>query len=335
VKKDLTAVVIAVAVILAATYALARKHPQYPAPRSHPFRLDAPSGPHKKNAPTGPGAQVVMRINGEPVTEAEFAMFMNAAPPQMREMLAGPDGKRIMADQIIKLKMLEDQAVRLGMDKDPTLDAHLEAERSKALATAALQKLSTPDEARLRAEYDKMKDNLEVVEMSHILIGFTGGQMPMRDGKQRTREEAMVKAKEIESRLRAGADFAGQARVQSDDATTAARGGILGELSRASLPPDFPPQVAQALFALKQGEISAPIASPYGIHIFKAGRRTVQTYDQVKPTIAQQLQQQMAGEALKKLTDSVTVEYEPSFFGPSMPPPGAAPTNEQPPKNPS
>ena len=61
------------------------------------------------------------------------------------------------------------------------------------------------------------------------------------------------------------ANFAELAKNLSDDRLSARLGGDLGYFSRGT----FEPQLEKAIFAMKIGEISEPVKSSYGYHIFK------------------------------------------------------------------
>ncbi|MFZ2619937.1 MAG: SurA N-terminal domain-containing protein [Alphaproteobacteria bacterium] len=78
-------------------------------------------------------------------------------------------------------------------------------------------------------------------------------------------------AEAVLAELKAGADFAEIARAKSTDTATALRGGDIGWVKRTDIIPAF----ADALFALKEGEVSAPVESPVGIHLIQL--------DEIKP----------------------------------------------------
>lgn len=80
-------------------------------------------------------------------------------------------------------------------------------------------------------------------------------------------EEAAAKRAMLEKLLkeaRAGADFAALAKKYSDD-MTAARGGDLGYFRKD----EIVPEIAEAAFGLKVGQISDIVRSPFGLHIIK------------------------------------------------------------------
>ncbi len=135
----------------------------------------------------------------------------------------------------------------------------------------------------------------------HILIK-TSEVVSENDAKER-----LVKLKE---RLDNNADFAELARLQSEDAS-ASRGGDLGWLSPGDTVPDF----EKALDALKLGQISAPVRSPFGWHLIQVLERRNQDMSQQQQRLRarQALRAQKADEAfqewLRQLRDKAFVEY--------------------------
>jgi peptidyl-prolyl cis-trans isomerase D len=71
-----------------------------------------------------------------------------------------------------------------------------------------------------------------------------------------------------------GADFGEVARRESADSASAARGGDLGEARRG----DFVPAFEQAALALRPGQVSEPVLSPFGYHLIKLESRTGDSY---------------------------------------------------------
>lgn len=62
-----------------------------------------------------------------------------------------------------------------------------------------------------------------------------------------------------------GVPFDTVARRESSDSVSAAQGGLLGTVARGAFVPEF----ERAAFALRPGEISQPVLSPFGYHIIK------------------------------------------------------------------
>jgi len=110
-----------------------------------------------------------------------------------------------------------------------------------------------------------------------------GGQAPIIVQQTRARHiliktnelvaetEARNRLLALKERLDNKTDFAELARARSEDGS-AARGGDLGWLN----PGDTVPEFEQAMNALKIGEISAPVRSPFGWHLIEVQERRSQ-----------------------------------------------------------
>ena len=124
----------------------------------------------------------------------------------------------------------------------------------------------TLEPADLERYYRRNIDLFEIPEQvsaAHILIRVTpdaGEEMVRRKQEQ---------AEKILAQISEGADFGELARKHSDDAVSAARGGDLGFFPRGAMVPAF----EQAAFALRPGQISDIVASPFGFHIIKVNQR--------------------------------------------------------------
>ena len=101
----------------------------------------------------------------------------------------------------------------------------------------------------------------------------------------------------------------------SDDVASAERGGELGPIARGSLPPELEGRV----FNLKEGQLSNPIVSRFGVHIFLAGRRKMQPIEQVRPAIARRVQQQNTLDRIEVLRRAAKVDFDSKFFPEKQP----------------
>ena len=122
--------------------------------------------------------------------------------------------------------------------------------------------------------------------------------------------EAKDRAVKLKERLDNNADFAELARLQSED-SSAARGGELGWLS----PGDTVPEFEKAMNALRPGQISEPVRSPFGWHLIQVLERRNQDVSQQQQRLRarQALREQKADEAhqefVRQLRDRSFVEY--------------------------
>jgi peptidyl-prolyl cis-trans isomerase D len=130
------------------------------------------------------------------------------------------------------------------------------------------------DEAALRARYEQEKARFVEPEQrmaSHILVRVDKGA----DAKaQKTAEDKAIRI--AAEAKQPGADFAALARADSDDEGSKGSGGDLGWIAHdGTMIKPF----EDALFAMKPGEISAPVRTDFGWHIIqlrdvKTGKQT-------------------------------------------------------------
>jgi peptidyl-prolyl cis-trans isomerase SurA len=93
-------------------------------------------------------------------------------------------------------------------------------------------------------------------------------------------ESARIKAEMLRTQLEDGADFVELARQHSRDAS-AKDGGDLGTLKRGELAPE----IESELLTLGPGQVSRPVRSPLGFHVFR-----LESKDSLEsPSIRQQI----------------------------------------------
>ena len=102
------------------------------------------------------------------MTEEEFAAVFSQLPEETQRQYSNPQGKSAFAEEMVRYKLLEQEARRLGVDHDPKVAAVVSADRMNILASAVAQKLvAKPTEQAIRAFYDKNKSSFDSVEVSH------------------------------------------------------------------------------------------------------------------------------------------------------------------------
>jgi len=142
---------------------------------------------------------------------------------------------------------------------------------------------------------------IKQTHVRHILI---------RTNEAVSEADARRRLEDLRERIvRGGADFAELARLHSEDGT-AARGGDLGWVYPGDTVPDF----ERAMDALKPGEISEPVKTPFGWHLIQVlERRTASVSAERRRLVARQaLRERKADEAyqewLRQLRDQTYVE---------------------------
>jgi parvulin-like peptidyl-prolyl isomerase len=117
-----------------------------------------------------------------------------------------------------------------------------------------------PSDDELRAYFEENLDKYPVGERVTLDIVKIA-----KEPSQFDQEAAERQAREIYDSVTSGSDFEEFARVYSDDPGSAAQGGDLGWFAAGRMVKEFD----SAAFAMKEGEISAPIKTPFGWHIIK------------------------------------------------------------------
>jgi peptidyl-prolyl cis-trans isomerase C len=324
-KKDLAIALTAILLIAAVAYGLSRRSLGLPLTPSSPFKAVELAG--KK---TKADDNVVMRVNGQPITESEFNTLALAAPADARAFYATPAGRRAMADELTKLKALQQEGERMKLGDDPAVQAQLAAMRDQIIAGKALEKLvEKRAEPMILKAYAEQKGKGMVLR--HIAIAYDGGQIPPRDPEAKlSAAQAMAKGQELVKKIRGGQDFGASAAAASDDLQSAQKGGMLGPMDREQLPQMLPADVAAVVAKLKVGEISDPLKTQYAVHIFKTEEPSL---EDMRPMLTQQVKQQAAQEEIERLQKAAKVDLDPKFFPPApFASPSATPPSQQKPQ---
>jgi peptidyl-prolyl cis-trans isomerase SurA len=273
------------------------------------------------------------------VTDAEIASFIKNNPDafsgaeyHIAHILLAPKGGDAAAIAALR-ERAEKVLKRLAAGEDFARVAMSSSDAPDALRGGDIDWL---ERDRLPAIYAEVVASLQPGEISpllrsaaglHIikLIGKRSGEE--RDGAHQVEQinarhiliktseilsdaEAQTRLLALRERIVNGADFAELAQANSAD-LSASRGGDLGWLN----PGDTVPEFEQAMAALKPGEVSPPVRSPFGWHLIEVtGRRVQDMGDERKKNSARAiLRQRKADEAydewLKQLRGSTYVEY--------------------------
>ena len=176
--------------------------------------------------------------------------------------------------------------------------ARLSLEVAKFLETEVASKVAVTEsevDAFYKQNLDRFKQ-AESVRARHILIGVT--QTAPADARSKARQTAQS----VIGQLKRGVAFEEVARKMSSDTGSAQNGGDLGFFPKGQMTPAF----EQAAFALKVGQTSGIVETPFGFHIIRViERRNPRTapFEEVSGQIKEFLTQ---GQREKKLGDFVT-----------------------------
>ena len=154
----------------------------------------------------------------------------------------------------------------------------------------------TPEQ--IKSFYDSNKASFQhpaQIRVSHILI-----RLPP-SASTADRAAAKKRAGALLDQLKAGTDFATVARKESQDASSAVQGGDLGFLAQGEMDSAF----EKYAFALKPGQLSDVVSTPYGFDIIKVTDRRDAGYTPL-PEVEEQIRAVLEkSERQKRQTDLV------------------------------
>ena len=158
-------------------------------------------------------------------------------------------------------------------------------------------------DAQVQSYYNSHRDQYrtkERVKARHILISILN-KPPAEVPKLKAKAEDLLK------QIKAGADFAKLAEKNSDDKTTAPKGGDLGWVMRGQMMPEF----EKATFELKPNQISEVIPVNYGFHIVQVLEKEdahLRPIAEVRTEIVNGLKNQTIFDRMQALADQARAE---------------------------
>ncbi|MTH33394.1 peptidylprolyl isomerase [Paracoccus limosus] len=239
---------------------------------------------------------VVATVNGESVTLGQMIAMRQGMDAQTTQGLPDTALWDLMLDQMIRQTAVAQEAEPLS--KRDT--AALEIEKRAYLAGSVLEKVASaePTEDELKAAYDQAFGGQTTPKLeydaAHILV--------------KTKEEADA----IEKELKGGADFGTLAEQKSTDPTSGPNKGDLGWFQAEQMVPPF----AEAVKALKKGEISAPVQTGFGWHVIKlidSREVTPPKFDEIKDQLAVQVRRDKVQAAIEKRVTESKIEKTPNL----------------------
>ena len=260
---------------------------------------------------------VVLIVGSEKITQSMFQEIISSLPAQQQAQLTSPEARRGLAEQVAELKVMAQEARARKLDQSAAVKAKAALQMDQILANAVYQHLTAgdPDDAALRAYYAAHKQDWDEVKARHILIRMQGSRVPVRDGhKDLTDEQALAKAKEVRSKIVAGAKFEDQAKIESDDTGSGENGGDLGTFGAGQMVPEFD----EVVFKAPIGQVTEPIKTAYGYHLILIEERKSKPFEEARADIEQKIRPEMGQKAIEGLKAKTAVVYDDAYFGKSV-----------------
>ncbi len=238
-------------------------------------------------------AQNVAIVNGKAVPKARVDALALQLSRSGRPVTPEMQGQ--IREEVIAREVFMQEAEKLGLSSTDDFKVQMELARQAILIRelfADYQKKNPVSDADLKGEYDKFvaANGGKEYKARHILV------------------EKEDEAKAIIASLKKGGKFEDIAKKQSKDPGSGANGGDLDWANPSSYVPEF----SQAMAKLNKGQLTdAPVKTQFGYHVIRVDDiRTAKlpAFEELKPQIAQQMQQQKLSAFQQGLRDKAKVE---------------------------
>ena len=198
---------------------------------------------------------VIMTVNGQPVLRSEFEYSYNKNNSE-----GVIDKKTVLeyVDLFVNYKLKVCAALDAKYDTLTSFKQEFAQYRDQQVKPMLVTDADMMEEAH--RIYDRTLEGIGpegLIKTSHILLRLN------QQATDAERQKARQRIDSIYNALKQGADFAELAKKVSQDPGSARQGGELPFVSRGQLIKEF----EDAAFALKDGEMSPVVESPYGYHI--------------------------------------------------------------------
>ncbi|HRK24033.1 MAG TPA: peptidylprolyl isomerase [Beijerinckiaceae bacterium] len=239
------------------------------------------------------GAKPPASIDGVPITEQDLKLAQDDIGGSMQGM-NDDQKKRYLVDYMLDLKLLARAAEKEKLAETPDFARKLAYLRDRALMEELMARegASATSDDKLKKFYEEAVKGLppeEEAKARHILV-------PTED-----------EARKVADRLKAGEDFGKVSTEVSKDPGSAKEGGDLGWFTKDRMVKEF----ADAAFALKAGETSAPVKSQFGWHVIRLDEkriRPVPPLSEVKEELSRYLAQKAQQDMILKLRATARIE---------------------------
>ncbi len=247
-----------------------------------------------------PEGEVIAVVNGMPITKEEFERAAMRKAPSSGPTLNEEEKKEVL-DQVVAEKLLYQEALKRGLDKDPKV---IKVIVNTLLREDVFKNIKNSDfsEDVLKAYYEQHKDEFTVppkVHMRRILI---------RVNDERPEEEAKAMAERIYKQVKADPSKFEEVAGQVSEDAYKRRGGDVGFVSKEGKP-GLDQAIVEKAFEMEAGQISEPFRTDEGYNIIQvvAKRDAVErTFQQMKGSVLRKVK----SEKLKELYDQYVAQLK-------------------------
>ena len=238
-------------------------------------------------------AQNVAIVNGKAVPKTRLDALAQQVAKSGRPVT--PEMQSQLREEVIAREVFMQEAEKQGLAASDDYKMQMELARQTIMIRslfADYQQKNKLTEVELKAEYDKFAatNGGKEYKARHILV------------------EKEADAKAIIASIKKGGKFEDIAKKQSKDPGSGANGGDLDWANPGSYVPEF----SQAMLKLTKGQMTdVPVKSQFGYHIIRVDdtrEAKIPAFEELKPQIAQQIEQQRLGAYQQGLREKAKVE---------------------------
>lgn len=288
--------------------------------------------------------RVVAKVNNEIITLSMVRERVEVLNQASKNNLANSDEKLLLkeaVDMIVQEKLLLQEGKKRGLQiGDEAVEAALkEIENKNGMKEGQLQEILESEGKSIESYKNRIRDQILVSKVTRFELG---GRVKVSEreivkfyqkNQKEYWEESKVKArhillllekdafadkkmqiykkiKGILAEIKNGKDFADAAKEYSED-VSASSGGNVGYIEKGKMVPEF----EEAVFSLKEGEISGVVETEFGFHLIKVDEvklgRTLPlklVKGQIQNTLASNKQKSAYENWMKELRASAFVE---------------------------
>src|SRR5512147_439787 len=187
---------------------------------------------------------IVALVNGRAITQTEFDIHWRELSEATRTRYTKEGGKRRFLDELITRELLMQEARRRGLDQNDAIRDKAQRYKEQLILDELLKD-------KLQSKVEITKDELDAYYEAHSRELLD----PLKVQVSLMLLPNFPAAKDLETQVNRGGNFAGFAKRYSIDEKTRAKGGDLGPYRKGLVLPE----VDAVIHSLKPGLISAPI----------------------------------------------------------------------------
>jgi hypothetical protein len=251
---------------------------------------------------------IALRIGDNTMSAAEYRTLAAAMEESSGSKSFGENPNLLR--QYAEIAILADSARKQGLDQDGIVAAKVRIASDEVLARAERERLfqsAAVTDVDIKRRFESQPGAYDEYNLSHIFIAFD----PPGGGKRRSEHQTLARARQLKTRLDAGADFARVARVDSDDRSTAHEGGRLPATLGMFLANEFAP----AIHRLHVGEVSEPVRGPDGYHLILLQEHMVATLEGRRKMIEALLRDEAVDSGVGELVRTHQTLFNPTALG--------------------